>query len=238
MIQIFDIDFSDYTKCDYNVYYDCESYGCDSICRCGKIENEKITSVDIKSIVNLLLNSYYNKKDISAKRNYIVDSILGNIGREINYYTIDRILRINKIYEPDKWNIKIISGYYGEEIENIKLFNNIAKKIDKELQKAFEIVDLTKRIEYLLELEYGYILPELNGCKYELKDINREDIIIGNTQQYNKTSKESIDHYIEYDCIKCVVIQKGSKYRLIDGHHRFFTSSGDKLRTIVAMNDN
>ena len=30
-------------ECVYDYIYDCESYGCDSICRCGSIQN---TSID------------------------------------------------------------------------------------------------------------------------------------------------------------------------------------------------
>lgn len=235
MIQVTNVDFRYYTHYDYDTRYDCKSYGCDSICRCGRIYNEHITSVDIKAIVDFLIKEYYNDKDISAKRNSTIDSILGNIGREINYYTVDRILRLNKIYDPNKWSIKVVSGYYGQEIEEVKLFSDIAKKIDKQLEEAFDIVDLSKRVEYLLELEYGYILPELQGCKYQLIEVNKDDIIAGSSGQYKKVSKEDIEHYNKYNSIKGVVIQNGSKYRLIDGYHRFFANKSTILNVLNAV---
>lgn len=235
MIQITDRNFIYYTHYEYDTHYDCISYGCDSICRCGRIYNEHIISVDIKAIVDLLINEYYNDKDISSKRNYTIDYILGNIGREINYYTVDRILRLNKIYDPVKWNIKVISGYYGEEIEEVKLYKDITKRIDKQLEEAFDIVDLSKRVEYLIELEYGYILPELQGCKYELIYVNKDDIIAGNPSQYRKVTKEDAEHYNIYTSIKGVVIQNESKYRLIDGYHRFFANKSPILSVLNAI---
>lgn len=235
MMKITDRNFIYYTHYNYDTHYDCKSYGCDSICRCGRIYNEHVISVDIKAIVDLLIGEYYNDKDISAKRNSTLDSILGNIGREINYYTVDRILRLNKIYEPTKWNIKVVSGYYGEEIEEVKLYKDIAKKIDKQLEEAFDIVDLSKRVEYLLELEYDYILPELQGCKYELIDVNKDDIIAGSSGQYRKVSKEDTEHYNGYNSIKGIVIQNGSKYRLIDGYHRFFANKNAILNVLNAV---
>ena len=235
-MNLINFDFSDCVKYICDTYRDCESYGCDYICRCSKIRNCKIISVNVNKISNSIIKSYYDNT-VSAKRNNLINNILGNITKEVNLYTIDKILRINSVYNSEVWNIKISKGYYGEEIESISIIKSLSDKIDDQLDTAFSIVDLTKRIEYLLLLEYGYILPELKDCKYKIATINTDDIIFGSDYQYDKISKENLNYYndVNYNLFRGIVIPKADKYRLIDGYHRCYATKLKKIEIIKAI---
>ena len=155
--------------------------------------------------------------------------------RIICVYTIDRILRINKSYEPTNWEVQVCWGYYGQEIDNIILKESIAIKIEDQIDKAFDIINLTKRIEYLLMLEYGEILPALQGLKYSIEMVERDSIIFGSDEHYRKVNTESIDYYSDknYTGIRGIALVKDGRFRLIDGYHRSSTSENIKIQLLI-----
>lgn len=234
-MKISKIDFKYCVLYDYNTHYDCEANGCDSICRCGVIQNANVISVDITQMVVAITDRYFDKS-LSAIRNSKINSLIGNVTSEIDFYTIDRILRINEVYKPSNWDIQIFNGYYGEEINEIILDNSLAIKIENQLEEAFNITGLKERIEYLLTLEYGYILPDLKGRSYQVATIEKSKIIFGSDNQYYKVSNDKLEHYSDnkYLTYRGIVTPKGNEYRLIDGYHRCFASKDKFIEVIVA----
>ena len=237
MIKIVGTNFRYHTDYDYNDYRDCSAYGCDEegICRCGTIENAHVISVNIPNMVNEIYTNYFDDT-LATKRNSTINSILGGVSKEIDIYTIDRILRINKAYEPTNWEVQVCGGYYGQEIDDIILDDSIAVKIEQQLDKAFDIIDLTERIEYLLELEYGSILPALQGRQYSIETVERDSIIFGSDEHYRKVNTKNLDHYSDknYTGIRGIALVKDDRYRLIDGYHRSSTSENIKIRLLIA----
>jgi len=237
MIKIVGTNFRYHTDYDYNDYRDCDAYGCneEGICRCGTIEDAHVISVKIPSIVNEIYANYFDDT-LASKRNSTINSILGGVSKEIDIYTIDRILRINKVYEPTNWEVQVCGGYYGQEIDDIILEDSTARKIENELDKAFDIIDLTERIEYLLMLEYGEILPTLQGRKYSIETVERDSIIFGSDDHYRKVNTKSLDHYSDknYTGIRGIALVKDDRYRLIDGYHRSSTSENIKIQLLIA----
>ena len=237
MIKIVGTNFKYHLDYDYDTNRDCSAHGCDDegICRCSSIENAKVISIRIPSVVNEIYANYFDNT-LSTKRNSTINTILGGVTKEIDIYTIDRILRINKAYEPTNWEIQVCGGYYGEEIDDVILEDFIARKIEDELDKAFDIIDLTKRIEYLLELEYGHILPDLQGLKYSIEMVERDSIIFGSDEHYRKVNTESLDYYSDknYSGIRGIVVKSGDKWRIVDGYHRIFTTKWPKLKVLAA----
>jgi len=231
------VSFKYHTNYDYNAYRDCGAHGCDEdgICRCETLENAHVVTVDIPSIGNEIYNSIFDNS-LSSKRNSTINSMLGGITKEIDIYTIDRILRINKSYEPTSWEVQVCSGYYGQEIDDIILKESIAIKIEDQIDKAFDIINLTKRIEYLLMLEYGSILPTLKGIQYSIQNVERDSIIFGSDEHYRKVNTESIDYYSDknYTGIRGIALVKDGRFRLIDGYHRSSTSENIKIRLLIA----
>lgn len=224
---------------DYHSDYDCSNNSCEDegICRCGMIYETEITNVVVVEMVNLIYDELFDNTTLSGKREGKLNQLLFGIGEDINRYTIDRILRKYKIWEPDYYNIEVCGGYYGQEIEGVYLNKNIATKIESELEIAFSINDLSGRVEYLLGLEYGVLLPELEHCQYEIIEVDKVDINFGSIDHHNKVKKKDLEFYTDgkYKGIRGVVTFANGKYRLIDGYHRVHTTAGYKVKVLNAI---
>ncbi len=237
MSNIIGVDFKYDLEYDYDNYTSCSESGCneEGICRCSTIEDARVISVNIPNMVNHIYAKYFDNS-ISTKRNSTINSILGGVSKEIDIYTIDRILRINKAYEPSNWEVQVCGGYYGQEIDDVVLEHFVSKKIDEQINEAFDIIDLTERIEFLLMLEYGSILPELKNLQYSIENIERDSIIFGSDKHYRKVNIESFEHYSDknYKGIRGIALVKGDKLRLIDGYHRSSTSENRTIQLLIA----
>jgi len=241
MSKLINKDFKYSIDYDYNTSYSCKESGCneEGICRCGVIYDQCINSVDINDIVGQIYSEYFDNS-ISTKRENSINSILYGITKEIDLYTIDRVLRYFKLWEPYNWDMEIEGGYYGQEMGDITISPNIVNGVESHLDIAFSIDDLSGRIEYLLGLEYGHLLPELVGCKYEVIEVNKEDIIFGSDSHYEKVKYKKLDHYLDpkYHGIRGVVLLKerkvGNQWRLIDGYHRCTSTQKDKVKVLRA----
>ena len=234
---ILGVSFKYSTDYDYDTHTDCYSHGChdEGICRCETISNAHVTSVNIPLIVNEIYNSI-NDNSLSSKRNMTINSILGGVSKEIDFYTIDRILRINKVYEPSNWEVGVCNGYYGQEIDEVTLDSSVATKIEDEINEALLIIDINKRVEFLLKLEYGHILPDLNDRQYSVETIERDSVIFGSDEHYRKVNTKNLEHYSDknYDGIRGVALVKKDGYRLIDGYHRCSTSESRYIKILIA----
>lgn len=234
---MFDIhkNFVYYINYNYDNIYDCQNQGCyDDICRCSVIDNIDIYKIDISKISKEIYDDIFDNS-IATKRNNNINKILYNIDEEFNLYSIDRIIRHFKLWDKDSWESNIIRGYYGEEIDSIKIDNSIALKIKKCLNDIFSIRGLSSRIEFLLNLEYGHILPELIGSKYKISEINKDDIIYFKKDYLKSCDKE--DYYLDknYNGIRGIVLPKDGKFRLIDGYHRFLSTDNKKIKMIEVI---
>lgn len=229
------LDFKDNLKYDYITKRNCrENGGCiDGICRCSRIHNAKVINVDFQGITSKIYDSYFDNSK-SSKRSTTINSVLYGIDKQIDLYTIDRILRSHKIWKNESWEINIIYGYYGQEIESININKELSQEIKQDIDNVFNIDDLTKRIEYLLNLEYGYLLPELKGCKYNLVNIDKNDIIFGSQDHLNNLEKLEYYNDLNYNNIRGIVIKNDNKWRLIDGYHRVFSTNQKSVKVLNA----
>jgi len=222
---------------DYSYTYDCESYGCneEGVCRCGSIENEHVESVDVSLIVKKIYDDFFEQGK-AADRNNVINEVLYGIGKDIDIYTIDRILRSYKIWENENWNIEVEGGYYGQEVDNVTIKENIADKIEEELLTVFSLPSLKEKIEYLLKVEYGKILPEIADSNYESIVIDKDDIIFGVENHLKKVMKKDLDFYSDknYNGIRGIVKKSGDKWRVIDGYHRIFSTKFPRVKVLVA----
>lgn len=223
MINDLNIDFySNGVDIDYSRSYNCLEEGCRDICRCSEIVDIEIKSVDTKVLIDKIYNFYFDNS-LETIRDNKISEILWNIGDDINYYTIERICRYFKIWE--KLEVNKEWGFYGEEIESVKISDS--KNLVELINIALSINDLNSRIEFLLSLEYGSLLPHLEKRDWELSEIDVNDIIIRNESHLESVLKKDLKHYEDYDGIKGVVfLTKDDKWSLVDGYHRISKSSG------------
>jgi hypothetical protein len=218
---------------DYRRTSNCEQYYCDDICRCSRIRDCEL-SIAYNDFLSYIYDIYFDNS-IQTTRNNVLNNILSDITKEIDIYTIDRITRIFRLWDKSNWDIIIDKGYYGEEIGGVYI-NNVSR-IESSIDKALSIDNLTNRIQYLIELEYGYLLPELKNCKFEVIEINKSDIIFGSHSQLENVKLEKLDHYsdMNYSNIRGIVISKCDKWRLIDGYHRCFETKLEKIKVINSI---
>lgn len=231
------IDFYYYgIDCDYNSYYNCEQNGCneEGICRCSTVYNETITDIKLSSVVKKIYDNIYDNSS-ETKRDNTLNQVLYGIGKDVNYYIVDRIVRNYKLWLETNYDINITRGYYGEEIGSICLKENIANKIEEEIYNTLAIGTLKDTIEHLLYMEYGSILPELNDCDYELATVDKKDIIFSSISHHNLVKKKDLEFYsdVNYNSIRGIVMKIGDKYRLIDGYHRTHITT-ENVKVLIA----
>ena len=235
MIETLRNDFKYMVSYDYDTIYSCEESGCneEGICRCGHITNTYLNKVDVSAIVTNIYSEIFDNS-ISTKRNNVINSLWG-ISSEIQKYTIDRILRVNKIWKPEFWNINVSGGYYGQEIDEVILIEDMVLKINSQLEMAFQIDNLSERVEYLLTIENGFILDDIKDKKYHISVIDIDDIIFSNTEHKRKVVIEELEHYSDrnYSGIRGTVKKDGIKFKLIDGYHRLSKTENKLVKVLV-----
>lgn len=235
MIETLRNDFKYMVSYDYDTIYSCEESGCneEGICRCGHITNTYLNKVDVSAIVTNIYSEIFDNS-ISTKRHNAINSLWG-ISEEIQKYTIDRILRVNKIWKPQFWDINVSGGYYGQEIDEVVLIEDMVLKINSQLESAFQIDNLTERVEYLLTSENGFILDDIKDKKYHISVIGIDDIIFSNTEHQRKIIIEELEHYSDrnYSGIRGVVKKDGIKFKLIDGYHRLSKTENKLVKVLV-----
>lgn len=235
MIEALRNDFKYSVSYNYDTEYSCEESGCieEGICRCGYITNTYLYNVDISALTSNIYSEIFDNS-ISTKRHNTINSLWG-ITTEIDKYTIDRILRINKVWKAEFWEINVGGGYYGQEVSDVVLTENIVQKLNTQLEKAFEIDSLTERIEYLLELENEFILDDIKDKNYTISVIDIDDIIFSNTDHKRRVLIEELDHYSDknYKGIRGIVKKDGKKFKLIDGYHRLSKTENKMVKVLV-----
>jgi len=235
MIEALRNDFKYSVSYDYDTEYSCEESGCveEGICRCGYITNTYLYNVDISDITSNIYSDIFDNS-ISTKRHNAINSLWG-ITTEIDKYTIDRILRINKVWKPEFWEINVGGGYYGQEIDEVVIIEDMIQKLNIQLESAFEIDNLTQRIEYLLELENGFILDELKDKRYSVSVIDIDDITFSNPEHRKRVLIEELEHYSDknYKGIRGIVKKDGNKFKLMDGYHRLSKTENKLVKVLV-----
>jgi hypothetical protein len=234
----------------YNSSYDCDSWGCDNegICRCGQISDCSISDININMMVDSIYSDIYEDYTKSSKRDEKLNQILNGYGKDFNIYTIDRILRIKKVYKTENWDIEIIGGYYGEEVGDVTIKEDLAKELELLINKALEIEDINERVNFLLMLEYGSIHNKLIDVKYSIVEIDR-DLIHYGSQSNKKSALKEIQnslkhHYNDHDSkwvrnintIMGIVVADGKMFRLIDGYHRCLSTNKKMIKVLIGSN--
>lgn len=228
----------DFKYCGVNYDYDnetsCSESGCDSdgYCRCGVIVNQRVENVNVCQMSDEVYKLYFDNSK-STDRNNKINSVLYGTGKELDIYCIDRVLRCHHIWDNDKWSISVEAGYYGQEMGAISIENTYAKKIQDDVETVISLNTIKDKINFILNLEYGYLLPELDGCDYELVTININDVIFGSDGHYKKIQTQNVEHYVDinYQGIRGVVKKEANdKYKIIDGYHRMYAAGVGKIK--------
>jgi len=207
-------DFQYYINYTTEQINDCKNKGCDEegICRCSVIVSTKIIRFDINAISNQLISEF----DCVFKK-----------------YAADRVVR-KLIRHSDCFNISVSGGYYGEEISSILLQDTVQKEIRAHFDIIKKLKSNIKLVQYALEVEYGYVLPQLLELKSaKIITIDKNLIILPNKKHYDNLSSIYVDQYKNYKLPRCIVKKVNDTYKLIDGNHRHKASNSKRIEVIL-----
>lgn len=203
--------FEHYVDCDYQTYYSCsDRASCDDgICRCGTISDIKIKKLPLAC--DIVDNNFSN---------YTI----------LEKYCIERILSNNKFWNSNYWEVTVCSGYYGQEIGGV--YFELSEKCDDLIKNLLlECRTDTQKIEFVLTLEYGYVLDKLKNLEWYVDIVRKEDIIFGQKDHYQKLDQEIVNHYRNYSLPRGICSKEENFYKIYDGYHRL--SAGDDLVEII-----
>jgi hypothetical protein len=191
--------------------YNHDEYNCNPYCRCGVIENPKVTEVCIDLIIH---NFIKDQKDI------------------ITNYCIDRVVRGSGMLDKESWDATVECGYYGEEVTDYNPSDCSITKICNNLAEMEYMEDID-RVKKLLTLEYGFLLPKIEKCKTaKIIEVSPDDIQLANDQYTRKLSEDKNDYYKDYDLPRAICTKSRDKYRVCDGYHRIISAKNNKKKTI------
>lgn len=216
----------------------CHEWGCidEGICRCYIIDSINIEDVNIQTISELLYYSIFGKNTKQEKRNNLINSLLYQT--DIDFFAIDRILRNRKVYLNEKWNWETINNYYGDEVKSIYLNDSVYEEISKHLDEYFSMETFTDKVNFLLKIEYGYLLEELKNKSYEVVEVDYSDI---HFPQKNHMKKSKLNNHYDKEIFKEWFIfgfckKVDDKYVVIDGYHRLLSAGNKKIKKIKIIN--
>ena len=228
---------------DYEQEYSCEDSGCDQegICRCGRIYDVTINSVDITKLTDFIYESLIDNSKAGKRQQKLNQLFYG--GEVIDKYCINRIISHYKLYETRNWNVEIEGGYYGDETGDVTMSQIVFDLVHSECQKLMELETLSEKIKLVLSLEYGYLLPDLENKDFEIVNITKSDIDFKSLNQNHirlvNEEKElnGLSHYnsSSYHLPRGVVRRFGNQFKIVDGFHRMIGYDGAKSFSVFAI---
>lgn len=194
----------------------CHAYERGDYCRCTSIINFKLTSVGVKEVVKKFYDKYHR-----------TDSV-------IDAYCFDRICHEFKIYDTTKYEPKYCAGYYGEELEGI-YFEDEKQIVDSYIELLNLKTDIEK-IQYCLMLEYGYLIESVsNAISCHVETVLTANVVPPQVEYFIKVDKNSIDSYTNRVLPVAVCIKDGTRYKIIDGYHRFVANKSRENLDIIVI---
>lgn len=183
---------------DHETSYNCSEYGCyeSGICRCSTIEDARVNSVHTDRITNYLLDP-----DSTSL---------------IDRYCVERLL--NALLTKASWYVRVVGGYYGEEIGEVTLHNADTLIAQVALLLA---APKFKRIPNVLAAEYGYVPTPLQNVKsWQVVTLPKSSVRLGNASYAARLDPKRLTLYKHYSLPKGVGVVESGGVRLLDGYHR------------------
>jgi hypothetical protein len=232
-----DLNISDKTiNFSYERKFNCPVYYLDSCvessCRCSYIDNIVINNINFNKIVSIIYDFFYDKS-MQTKRFFKLNFILNNIDSKIEMYVIQRICSIYKLWSEQSYIPNIEDSYYGKNIKGFKIKEEIIYIVNEKIKEISSIYSLEEKVYKLLELEYGYILPNIKNKKMKLIKLNKYEITYPNKEYYTKLSSNPLENYDNFNGIHGVVYKDSTNYYLVDGYNRISSTNKKNINVIL-----
>lgn len=225
-------------NCAHFIEYDVQQENRDKM---SYITGVKIINVRLNDLVEFLyekLDPRNNLRDPVVKIAF--DALPENTKKTIATsmfiyrYCIHRILTHFKLYSESVWQYFITDDYHSQEISAICLKDNVAQAVDQCLSQMVLLSD-TKRIELMLDLEYGKIISSAYDKEWLITHVDVEDLHFSNSAHYERCMLDDMTYMKGYKLPRglCILMPNG-KYRVIDGYHRICAAikNGDNILVI------
>lgn len=206
------------TDLSYYVDYDYKRTGCtchESICRCTQIYDANVNMVKVTEVITNLFAKY-------KCSNSWFDA-----------YCFDRICYAMKIYDVNLYEVEVGWGYYGQEVYGVWFENE--EKIFNAYHEVLELNTNLEKIQYCLNLEYGYLLDCVkDATSASIITVSVDDIRLPQMEYFQKVDAKIIDAYKDRLLPIGVCMKDGNRYKLIDGYHRFVANKdNDEVEIVV-----
>lgn len=206
------------TNLQWVVNYDYERTAChchDDYCRCTEIKNAHVCNVDTEDVIEAIRYKY-------------------RISSYIDEYCFDRICYAFKIYDINLYEVKVGSGYYGEEVYGVYFENEEA--IFNTYCELLELNTDLEKIQYCLELEYNYLIDCVESAtSATIIEVSTDDIRLPQMEYFIKLENNVIEKYKNRELPVAVCVKDGNRYRLIDGYHRFVANKDRENVEVVVL---
>jgi len=225
---------------DYEREYSCEDSGCheEGICRCCRIYSAEVTWVDIEKLTNDIYDQLVDTTSLQGKREARLSEIFYG-GSEVDKYCINRILTLHKAWETSTWEVEVTGSYYGDEIGDITLSDSIFKQVSKDCYDMLQLTTIGDKLRYVLTLEYGYLLGDIQEADFDIIEITKEQIDFDKLNQNHiqniKNKDLSFYNPDKYNLPRGVVRKSGDKYKIIDGFHRIISADDKKVFKVFSI---
>ena len=207
------------TNLQWIVDYDYERSACHctaDYCRCTTIEYAWVDDINVRKVIDELYHKH------SRTDSYI------------DKYCFDRICYVYKIYDKNFYEVETGGGYYGEEVYGVYFENE-----EKVFNTYYEMIALNtplEKIQYCLKLEYNYLIDCVeSSTSAAIIEVSPDDIRLPQTEYFIKLESNVIEDYKNRELPIAVCIKDDSKYRLIDGYHRFIANKKRDSVYIVVL---
>lgn len=231
ILKLSEMDFSCLVEYDYDREVADDHYEtcANDYCRCSTIVNFTITKI-------------YTTKIIEHIKEYI------NFSSNVELLN-DDISKIFNNLTDDDFDVNICNGYYGEELNTIKLQQHVVNKLANILcvkayrkEKLNKINFYSKRddnfdeyVKKILTEEYGYLLSSLENSNFTIIEVNTSDIVFPQIEYNEYVKSDNLTSYKNKKGVCGLVKKVDNKYYVIDGYHRINANlNNNKIKVILA----
>lgn len=228
-----------------------------------KVEKEQkdkilaVSSVDITGIrLNDIAEYIYehldpenNLRDPSVRMTF--DGLPDDLKRKyannmlIYRYCIHRILTKYRLWDKKNWRYHLMDDYFSQEVSAVTLRPEVADSLSKCLLRMNTLSN-SRKIEYMLELEYGKVLPGLVNGDWSVTTIPMDKLYYTNPKLHEESVAKGPIEYLNYYRLPrglCVRerVPDGFRYRVVDGYSRLADLEARNVKeclVIVRKNEN
>lgn len=215
-------------KCECDEY--CLSEG---VCRSFRVSRVDLESIDLLAIAGEVHAAECVDKK-SHRRAERASMLLRGYDSRLDVYCLERALVSAGAYLPSRWRHQFSIGYYGQELDKLRLDDETAKEAAYLFRSLVAHEELGERAAALLEMEYGSVLPSLSGLAWSLEVVPRASLVFPQPRHRDRASAGSVYRGRPDGAIMGICIREGEHHRVVDGYHRLSQTTHPAVNIIVA----